>query len=167
MRQVDVAVVGGGPAGAAAGHAAASEGADAVVVEKGVPRADREELGPDSTDAAGILDYWVDLMNLEEPIPERVKHQELAAAEFHSPTETLELRNTTMSSTYPNFGFTVHRARFDDWLRERAERAGAEYRVGTAVGNVETDMTGSPSHTLSLRDGTEFAADHLVLADGP
>ena len=167
MRQVDVAIVGGGPAGAAAGHAAATEGADAIVLEKGVPRADREALGPDSTDAAGILDYWVDLMNLEEPIPERVKHQELAAAEFNSPTETLVLRNTTMGSTYPNFGFTVHRARFDDWLRERAERAGAEYRVGTAVGDVETDLTGSPSHTLSLRDGTEVAADHLVLADGP
>ncbi|PSP49245.1 NAD(P)/FAD-dependent oxidoreductase [Halobacteriales archaeon QH_7_69_31] len=139
MRQVDVAIVGGGPAGAAAGHAAASEGADAVVVEKGVPRADREDLGPDSTDAAGILDYWVDLMDLEEPIPERVKHQELAAAEFNSPTETLVLRNTTMPSSYPNFGFTVHRARFDD----------------------------SPSHTLSLRDGSEIEADHLVLADGP
>jgi electron-transferring-flavoprotein dehydrogenase len=167
MQQVDVAVVGGGPAGAAAGHAAATEGADALVVEKGVPRADRAELGPDSTDAAGILDYWVDLMNLDEPIPERVKHQELAAAEFHSPNETLELRNTSVESTYPNFGFTVHRARFDDWLRARAEQAGAEYRVGTAVADVETDLAGTPDHTLTLRDGTEIRADHLVLADGP
>ncbi|WP_254840849.1 NAD(P)/FAD-dependent oxidoreductase [Natronomonas marina] len=167
MQQVDVAIVGGGPAGASAGHAAASEGADAVVVEKGVPRADREELGPDSTDAAGILDYWVDLMNLDEPIPERVKHQELDAAEFVSPNATLELTNTNMESSYPNFGFTVHRARFDDWLRERAERAGAEYRVGTAVADVETDLTGAPTHVLTLRDGTEIETDHLVLADGP
>jgi electron-transferring-flavoprotein dehydrogenase len=167
MHHVDVAVVGGGPAGASAGHAAASEGADALVLEKGVPRADREDLGPDSTDAAGILDYWVDLMNLDEPIPEHVTHQELAAAEFIGPNETVELRNTGMSSTYPNFGFTVHRARFDDWLRERAERAGAEYRVGAAVADVEIALTGTPSHTLSLRDGTEIGADHLVLADGP
>ncbi len=167
MQHVDVAIVGGGPAGASAGHAAASEGADALVLEKGVPRADREELGPDSTDAAGILDYWVDLMDLDEPIPGHVKHQELAAAEFISPNETLEIRQTNMASSYPNFGFTVHRARFDDWLRERAERAGAEYRVGTAVGDVETDLTGRPSHTLTLRDGTEVEADHLVLADGP
>ena len=167
MEHVDVAIVGGGPAGSAAGYAAASEGADAVILEKGVPRADRAELGPDSTDAAGILDYWVDLMDLDEPIPEHVKHQELSAAEFIGPTETLELTETGVSSTYPNFGFTVHRARFDDWLRERAEGAGASYRVGTAVADVETDLTGEPSHTVTLRDGTALSAEYLVLADGP
>ncbi|MEF8808615.1 NAD(P)/FAD-dependent oxidoreductase [Natronomonas sp.] len=167
MQQVDVAIVGGGPAGSSAGHAAASEGADAVVIEKGVPRADREHLGPDSTDAAGILDYWVDIMNLGEQIPEHVKHQELDVAEFVAPNESVELTSTGIDSSYPNFGFTLHRARFDDWLRERAENAGAEYRVGTAVGNVETDLTGTPTHTLTLRDGTEIEADYLVLADGP
>ncbi|MFW6045823.1 MAG: NAD(P)/FAD-dependent oxidoreductase, partial [Natronomonas sp.] len=154
MQRVDVAVVGGGPAGSSAGHAAATEGADTVVIEKGVPRADRDGLGPDSTDAAGILDYWVDIMNLDEPIPERVKHQELAAAEFIGPDETLTIRESGIESSYPNFGFTVHRARFDDWLRERAELAGAEYRVGDAVGEVESDLTGRPSHQLTLRDGS-------------
>jgi electron-transferring-flavoprotein dehydrogenase len=167
MHHVDVAVVGGGPAGSAAGHAAASEGADAVVIEKGVPRADRDGLGPDSTDAAGILDYWVDIMDLDEPIPDHVKHRELSAAEFIGPTETLELTDTGIDATYPNFGFTMHRARFDDWLRERAESAGAEYRVGTAVADVETELTGSPSHTLTLRDGTEIETEYLILADGP
>jgi electron-transferring-flavoprotein dehydrogenase len=61
----------------------------------------------------------------------------------------------------------MHRARFDDWLRERAEDAGAEYRVGVSVADVETDLTGEPSHTLTFRDGTEVEADYLVLADGP
>ena len=167
MQHADVAIVGGGPAGSAAGHAAASEGADAVVIEKGVPRADREGLGPDSTDAAGILDYWVDLMDLGEPIPEHVKHRELAAAEFVGPTETLELTDTGLDATYPNFGFTMHRARFDDWLRERAEDAGAEYRVGSAVADIESELTGTPSHALKLRDGTEIEAEYLILADGP
>ncbi|MDR9380986.1 MAG: NAD(P)/FAD-dependent oxidoreductase [Natronomonas sp.] len=167
MNHVDVAIVGGGPAGSSAGYAAASEGADTVVIEKGVPRADREGLGPDSTDAAGILDYWVDIMDLGEPIPEHVKHRELHAAEFIGPSETLELTETGIDATYPNFGFTMHRARFDDWLRERAESAGAEYRVGTSVADVESELTGAPSHTLTLRDGTEIEADHLILADGP
>ena len=167
MQRVDVAVVGGGPAGAAAGEAAAGEGAATVVLEKGVPRADREGPGPDSTDAAGILDYWVDIMNLGEPIPEHVKHRELDAAEFIGPSETLELTDTGIDSSYPNFGFTMHRARFDDWLRERAESAGAEYRVGTGVADVETDLTGEPTHTLTLRDGTEIETTYLILADGP
>lgn len=89
------------------------------------------------------------------------------AAEFVGPTESLELTDTGVDATYPNFGFTMHRARFDDWLRERAEDAGAEYRVGTAVARVETDLTGTPSHTLTLRDGTEIEAEYLILADGP
>ena len=129
----DVVVVGGGPAGSAAGRAAAAEGADAVVIEKGVPRADREGLGPDSTDAAGILDYWVELMDLGEPVPDRVKHRELSGADFIGPDSAVALDSTGMDADYPNFGFTMHRARFDDWLRERAGRAGAEYRVGSAV----------------------------------
>ncbi len=167
MEQVDVVIVGGGPAGSAAGYAAASNGANAVVIEKGIPRADRDGLGPDSTDAAGILDYWVDLMDLDEPIPDHVKHRELQAAEFIGPTDTLELTDTSIESTYPNFGFTVHRARFDDWLRDRAENAGASYRVGTAVADVTVSLTGRPEHTVELRDGTELTADFLILADGP
>ncbi|MFO7927049.1 FAD-dependent oxidoreductase, partial [Natronomonas sp.] len=39
MERTDVAIVGGGPAGSSAAHAAASAGADAIVLEKGVPRA--------------------------------------------------------------------------------------------------------------------------------
>jgi len=106
-------------------------------------------------------------MDLDEPIPEHVKHRELDAAEFVGPTESVELTNTGIDSSYSNFGFTMHRARFDDWLRERAENAGAEYRVGTGVAGIETDLGGAPSHTLTLRDGTEIEADYLVLADGP
>ncbi len=167
MHHTDVAIVGGGPAGSAAGYAAAREGADAVVIEKGVPREDRDTPGPDSTDAAGILDYWVDIMDLDEPIPEHVKHRELSAAEFIGPSETLELTRTGIDASYPNFGFTMHRAKFDDWLRKRAEDAGAEYRAGTSVADVESDLTGEPSHTLTLRDGTEIRTTYLILADGP
>lgn len=163
MERVDVAVVGGGPGGTAAAWAAARQGADTVLFEKGVPRADREKLGPDSTDAAGMLDYWVDMMDLPEPIPEEVRLRELEGAEFVGPTERVMLRETRMDASYPNFGFTFHRARFDDWLRERCESAGASYRVGTSVRNVESDG----KHTLTLRDGSELEAEYLILADGP
>ncbi|MFC7154439.1 NAD(P)/FAD-dependent oxidoreductase [Halomarina halobia] len=167
MHEVDVAIVGGGPAGSSAARAAAEEGAEAVVLEKGVPRADRDGLGPDSTDAAGILDYWVDIMDFApDEIPEWVKCRELSGAEFIGPNESMTLRSTGIESSYPNFGFTMHRARFDDWLRERAEDAGAEYRVGAAVREVETDHR-AYTHTLTLRDGERIRADYLVLADGP
>ncbi|PSP81449.1 NAD(P)/FAD-dependent oxidoreductase [Halobacteriales archaeon QS_1_68_20] len=168
MEHVDVAIVGGGPAGSSAAAAAANEGADAVVFEKGVPRSDREHLGPDSTDAAGFLDYWVEVADIDyTEIPDDVILQELECAEFIGPSERVVLRDTNLPSSYPEFGFTFHRARFDDWLRERAEEAGADYRVGTGVRTVETELAAGHTHYLTLNDGTEVEADYLVLADGP
>jgi len=173
MERADVAIVGGGPAGASAAHAAANGGADALVLERGVPRADREGLGPDSTDAAGILDYWVDVMGIHpEEFPDGVVMQELERAEFRGPDEGATLYGTGIDSSYDHFGYTFQRARFDDWLRERAEDAGAEYRVGASVRDVDTDRKVSPGddeprHVVHLADGDRVGADFLVLADGP
>ena len=170
MQRVDVAVVGGGPAGASAAHAAASRGADTLVLEKGVPRADREGLGPDSTDAAGILDYWVDIMGIHpEEFPDGVVETTLDRAEFVGPTESVTMYGTGIESSYDEFGFTMHRARFDDFLRDRAESAGASYRTGTTVQSVETDLSprDRPRHVLHVADGEQVGTDHLILADGP
>ena len=182
MERVDVAIVGGGPAGASAAHAAATGGADALVLEKGVPRADRERLGPDSTDAAGILDYWVDIMGIHpDEFDEGVVQRELDRAEFRGPNETAILTSTGIDSSYDRFGYTFQRARFDDWLRERAEAAGAEYHVGESVRGVDTDLSVTPSdatgangggsdparHTIELASGESIGADFVVLADGP
>ncbi|WP_136715947.1 NAD(P)/FAD-dependent oxidoreductase [Halorientalis salina] len=168
MEQVDVAIVGGGPAGSSAAREAAALGADTVVFEKGVPRADRDGLGPDSTDAAGMLDYWVDIMDFRpEEIPDEVILSKLDGAQFLGPNEDITIRSTGVSARYPDFGFAFHRAKFDDWLRERAEAAGAQFRVGVSVTDVETDMTGGHSHRLELADGEDVEATYLVLADGP
>jgi len=168
MERVDVAIVGGGPAGTSAARAAAQQGAETVVLEKGVPRADRDRLGPDSTDAAGFLDYWMEVAGFEpDEFPEDVKLADLDGAEFLGPNESVLIEETGIESSYPGFGFTFQRARFDDWLRDRAEDAGAQYRIGTSVTGVETDLDGGPEHTLELAGGESLVADALVLADGP
>ncbi|MFB6141018.1 MAG: NAD(P)/FAD-dependent oxidoreductase [Halosimplex sp.] len=168
MDRVDVAIVGGGPAGTSAAWAAAREGADALVLEKGVPRADRDRLGPDSTDAAGMLDYWLDIMGISAAeIPDDVILSVLDGAEFIGPNESVTLESTGIDAEYDHFGFAFHRAKFDDWLRDRAEDAGGTYRVGTSVSSVETDPSGDPRHRVELADGDEVGADYLILADGP
>ena len=173
MERVDVAIVGGGPAGSSAAHAAASGGAETLVCEKGVPRADREGLGPDSTDAAGILDYWVDIMGIHpDEFPDGVVQRTLDRAEFVGPNTKATLYGTGIDSSYEHFGYTFHRARFDDWLRERAENAGAEYRVGVSVKDVRTDLSADPGvddprHEIQLASGETVGAEFLVLADGP
>ena len=168
MQQVDVAIVGGGPAGSSAAYEAAVQGAETVVLEKGVPRADRDGLGPDSTDAAGMLDYWVDIMDFRpEEIPDEIILSDLDGASFIGPNESVTIRDTGIDATYPEFGFAFHRARFDDWLRERAESAGATYRIGSSVSDVTTDMTGGHSHKIELSEGENVEARYLILADGP
>ncbi|NHX37891.1 MULTISPECIES: NAD(P)/FAD-dependent oxidoreductase [Halolamina] len=168
MERVDVAIVGGGPAGTSAAHAAAEHGADALVLEKGVPREDREGLGPDSTDAAGILDYWVDIMGIHpDEMPDGVVQNVLDRAEFRGPNTACNLRSTGIESSYDEFGYTFHRARFDDFLRSRAEDAGAHYRVEASVIEVDADRDGHPRHRLVLASGEEIGADHLLLCDGP
>jgi electron-transferring-flavoprotein dehydrogenase len=168
MSGVDVAVVGAGPAGASAARAAAQGGAETVVIEKGVPREDREGPGPDSTDAAGLLDYWLDLMELDpDDLPDGIVLRELDRAEFIGPTERVVLRETGIDASYGKFGLTYDRAKFDDWLVERARAAGAEYRLGAGVRSVETTIDGTPTHHLRLRSGDVIDADQLVLADGP
>ncbi|MFH5799301.1 NAD(P)/FAD-dependent oxidoreductase [Haladaptatus sp. CMAA 1911] len=168
MERFDVAIVGGGPAGMAAGERAGTHGASAVVLEQGVPREDREFLGPDSTDAAGMLDYWVDIMDEDyREIPDHVILQELDGVDFLGPNESATLRGTGIDSSYPEMGFTFNRARMDDWLRERVEDAGTEYRVGVGVKRAETDLDAEYRHTLRLADGEDIKAKYLILADGP
>ncbi|WP_252700331.1 NAD(P)/FAD-dependent oxidoreductase [Natronosalvus vescus] len=169
MERVDVAIVGGGPAGASAAERAAAHGAETILFEQGVPREDREGLGPDSTDAAGMLDYWIDIMDFDyEEIPDEVILRELEGTEFIGPSSRVHLRTTGMDARYPKFGYTFHRARMDDWLHERATEAGADLRVGTGVKNLESDLSGAePIHTLTLSDGEQLEATHVILADGP
>jgi electron-transferring-flavoprotein dehydrogenase len=172
MERVDVAIVGGGPAGASAAERAAAHGAETVLFEQGVPREDRDGPGPDSTDAAGMLDYWIDIMGFDyREIPDEVVHRELEGTEFVGPNSGVELTTTGMEASYPKFGYTFHRARMDDWLHERAADAGADLRVGTGVADLETDLrSGSPAgptHTLTLSNGDELEAQYVVLADGP
>ncbi len=167
MERVDVAIVGGGPAGASAAERAAAHGAETVLFEQGVPREDRDGLGPDSTDAAGMLDYWVDIMDVDyRELPDDVVLQELDAVDFVGPTTSVELTSTGIESSYDRFGYTFHRARMDDWLHERATEAGADLRVGTGVKDLETDLSG-PTHTLTLSSGEQIEAEYVVLADGP
>jgi electron-transferring-flavoprotein dehydrogenase len=169
MEAVEVAVVGGGPAGTAAAREAASAGAEVVVFEKGVPRDDRDRMGPDSTDAAGMLDYWLDIMDVDAAdIPDDVILQTLDGADFIGPSEQVTLRSTGIEASYGSFGFAFHRARFDDWLREEAESAGATYRVGTSVSSVDSVVrAGGHTHEITLADGSAVEAEYLVLADGP
>lgn len=174
MEHADVAVVGGGPAGTAAAIAAATNNASVMLFEQGVPRENRDTPGADSTDAAGILDYWIDIMGIHpDDIPDKILFQTLNRAEFTGPSTNVILTDTGEDAEYPHFGFTFDRAKFDAWRHQQARDAGAELHIGTGVASVDTDYDGdgnganTPTHTVTLKDGTTVTADTVILADGP
>lgn len=162
MEEYDVAVVGGGPAGCRAAEEAAAE-KSTVVFESGVNREDRDAAGADSTDAAGLLDYWLELMEIgPEEFDDIPVLQEIESARFRSPEASVEITETGVDSWYQGFGVTFDRVAFDDLLRERAIDAGAEYRLASVRGTRVEDGR----HVVESADG-DVAADYLVLADGP
>lgn len=168
MQHTDVAIVGGGPAGTAAAIEAATNNASVILFEQGVPREDRDTPGADSTDAAGILDYWVDIMDIHpDDLPDDVVLQTLDRADFIGPSTTTTVTDTGIDSSYDHFGYTFDRAKFDDWLHQQAQEAGADLRVGTGVASVDTDLSADPKHTIHLNNGTAVTADVVILADGP
>ncbi|MYS21050.1 geranylgeranyl reductase family protein [Streptomyces sp. SID4948] len=125
----DVVVIGAGPAGASAAHAAAVTGRRVLLLEKA-------ELPRYKTCGGGIIGYSRDALppGFELPLRDRV----------HAVTFSLNGRLTrTKRSRQMLFGL-INRPEFDNGLVEAARAAGAEVRTGTTVSRVEQHGPGVP-----------------------
>ncbi|MFB6284069.1 MAG: NAD(P)/FAD-dependent oxidoreductase [Halobacteria archaeon] len=160
----DLVVVGGGPGGSMAAATATQNGCDVTLIEKGVDREERDCLGADSTDAAGFLDYWLNLVSFEKndfPVM-----QDLECAEFITADEKTRFSSDRLGSNLTGVGFTFDRVEMDDMLREKAENEGVEFRVGDRVQNVDSKIdSDGHRHKVELEDET-IESRYVVLADG-
>ncbi|MCW2622495.1 MAG: geranylgeranyl reductase, partial [Frankiales bacterium] len=145
----DVAVVGGGPAGAAAARAAALAGASTVLLEREqLPRYKRCGGGLIGLSQQAVRDAGLDLAAIQRDQVGRV---------------TFTLRGgRPFTRSAPPFLPMVHRAEFDAALTDRAVQAGATLRTGVTVsGYAEADGV----VTLGTSDGP-LLARAVVAADG-
>ena len=144
---IDVLVVGGGPAGLYAAECLASRGISTLVCEEharvGAPVHCTGILASESFDALGL--------------PRDATLNSLTTAQFVSPSGS-----RIPYSTPEPMAAVIDRAAFDQALARRAEAAGAEIRVGTRVSVVET----GPAVVRALVGESWISARLLVMACG-
>jgi len=144
----DVAIIGGGPAGLSAAHAAAAAGARTIILE-------RAEHPRYKTCGGGLIGASLNAVKDLPALPAR--------DEIRSVTFTLRGGHEfTKSDAEPIFT-TVMREEFDAALLERALKAGAEIRQRTLVRSITQD---DGCATIRLGDGSTVTASVVVGADG-
>ncbi|MFF9479351.1 geranylgeranyl reductase family protein [Streptomyces sp. NPDC014733] len=150
----DVVVVGAGPAGASAAHAAACAGRRVLLLEKA-------ELPRYKTCGGGIIGPSRDSLppGFILPLRDRV----------HAVTFSLDGKLTrTRRSKSMLFGL-INRPEFDEGLVKAAKDAGAEIRTGAAVSRVEQHGAEVPDRrtvAVVLAGGEVILARAVVGADG-
>lgn len=148
ITELDVAVVGAGPAGAAAALALSASGLMVGIIEKAI-------LPRHKTCGGGVLRRAVALL----PIDLRsAVERECYAAELvhHSPALRFVCRREQPIISM------VMRDRFDHLLTQAAEQGGAQLFTGVAV----NDVTTTKDHVHLSTSAGEFRARFVIAADG-
>jgi geranylgeranyl reductase family protein len=143
MSNVDVLIVGGGPAGLYAAERLARRGVSTVVCEE-------HGVVGDPVHCTGVLaTESFDMLGL----PRDATLNPLTTARFVSPA------GITISYSTPSpLAYVIDRGAFDRALAVRAEAAGAQLRVGTRVSVVETGPA-----VVRAQVGDEWVSARLLL----
>ena len=154
MTRFDIAVIGGGPAGAATAIRAARAGAKVLVVEKG-------EHGRDKVCGDGLTPRAVAALN-ELAIPLDDAHR-IAGLRMIAGKQVRELPWAREGGRFPTHGAVWPRRRLDAALIDAAAAAGAEVRFGaTALPVIDGD-----GRATGIKVGNDaITADLTVLAAG-
>ncbi|MCI0820025.1 MAG: geranylgeranyl reductase family protein [Chloroflexi bacterium] len=152
MSAYDVIVAGAGPAGSMAARLLANRGARVLLLDKQRFPRDKPCGGGVTLRAAAVLD--VDLA----PVIERTIH----GARF-----TLRLGESFDRRFEQPLTYMTQRSRLDAYLAERAAEAGAEFRDGVALREIDPAFNGTSSLNRTVRTESDtYTAQILIGADG-
>lgn len=159
MADFDAIVVGSGCAGPAAAIELARAGKSVLVIERGTFAGAKNVSGGRLYTHA--LRALVADFAASAPLERRIVRERVSLLSADSAT-TLDVTDEAMrEDRYESY--SVLRARFDPWLAEQAEAAGAEYVTGIAVEALLKDG----DRVSGVRAGEdEITADVVLLCDG-
>lgn len=159
-RRAEVLVIGGGPAGAAAGYWLARHGHEVVIVE-------RKTFPRDKTCGDGLTPravHQLDLMGLTASLSNFHRYNGLRATGIGR-----ELELTWPSHpVYPQHGYVVRRRELDTMVAENAVAAGATLLQGHEAVSPIVERGLVRGARVKRKDGAliDIEADYTVVADG-
>ena len=161
-QQFDAIVVGAGPAGSSAALAMARAGLRVALIERG-EYAGAKNVSGAALYAPGLLaellpNYW------EEAPVERFLTRRVISLLGQESALSIDFRTNHFAQP-PYNGFTILRPKFDRWLAEKAQQAGATLITSTVVDDLlyERDQVVG---VLCRREQGELYAPIVIAADG-
>lgn len=158
----DAAVVGAGPAGAAAALALARAGRRVALIERGPWPGSKNMFG--GVVYGRVLDTLIPSWWEEIPVQRWITRRSTLAL---TSTQSLAVDvRTTAWGRPPYNGCTTLRPEFDAWLAGHAVKAGAELIPGTVATGLVRDGRGRVAGVEVDRPGGPLLADVVVACDG-
>ena len=156
----DAIIVGGGLAGCSAAIVLARAGLEVLVIERG------DYCGAKNMTGGRLYGHSLEkiIPNFAEeaPIERKVKREKVSLMSADGSLD-IGYGSKKLSAAPENASYTVLHAKFDQWLAEKAEEAGAEIATGFVV----DELVVRDGKVVGINaDGEEMYADVVILADG-
>lgn len=162
MTDVDVVVVGAGPAGSCAAIVAARAGLDVVLLERGPFPGSKNMYG--GVVYPRILDGLIPSWWQEAPVQRWVTRRSTMLL-TDTQALTVDFRSEAWG-TPPYNGATAFRPDWDHWLARHAEEAGAQLLTDTTVVGLLRDGSGRVTGVRTDRPDGDLAAKVVIACDG-
>ncbi len=156
----DAIIVGGGLAGCSAAIVLANAGLEVLMIERG------DYCGAKNMTGGRLyghsLEKLIPNFAEEAPIERKIKKEKISLMTAEGSLD-IGYGSTGLSSDADNASYTVLRAKFDQWMAEKAEEAGAEIVPGILVDKILVE----DGKVIGVEaTGEEMLADVVILADG-